>query len=275
MPGLFPEITPTILSSAIAGAFALVTATHAGLWKLLDGHVKHWKERYDAKEGELSAARQDWKERYDAKEGELSVARQEIKQRGDEIDKRKDEIEKIRANPLAIAEVQVELYKMHFTNEINKLQNVVIGLQSELVGKDEKIRALSDNLIKNEAQITFYEEGRNALERKIAIYENTISQLALSRDIADGVVAIFKSNVLDTGNLGDKLQKELRAQMLHIDATSYDKTWRSTGEAAQAAATKKADAVNRELAARTRAIADMAGQLARMGSSQNLPKIIR
>jgi hypothetical protein len=51
-----------IITGIATATLAVLTATNAGVWKIMEGQVKHWKELYDAKAADLESVRRDPKE---------------------------------------------------------------------------------------------------------------------------------------------------------------------------------------------------------------------
>lgn len=222
----------------VAGIGTAVSTIIFGIWKIMDGQVKHWKELYDAKVAELTT---------------LAV-----------------ELENLRREPKEYAAIYIARFEQAVSAQIAKLVESVQKLKAELLEKDETISRLMTEAKDQEERVTYYQEKKENLERKIAAYEQIIARLSDRHLLAQQVYMAFESDTFNVGLLEAQTESEIASRMRDIDATSFSTTSRAAKEAAQKSAVAKSAHAHQVLAEKAAAEQKMKNRL-KLSIKEELP----
>jgi uncharacterized coiled-coil DUF342 family protein len=241
-----PDISNSInWWTIVAGIGTAVSTTIFGIWKIMDGQVRHWKELHDAKVAELGA-----------KAAELAA--------------KAAELENVRREPNEYARIYIARFEQAVSDQIAKLVESVQKLKADLLEKDETIRGLMTEAKDQEERVTYYQEKKESLERKIAAYEQIIARLSDRRLLARQVYMAFESDTFNVGLLEAQTESEIASRMRDIDATSFSATSRAAKVAAQKSAVAKSARAHQELAEKAAAEQKMKNRL-KLSMKEELP----
>ncbi|QBR70239.1 hypothetical protein CU048_01910 [Beijerinckiaceae bacterium] len=191
----------------IGGALTVLATAVAGVWKMMEGQVKHWKELHEAKERDLVAVRK--------------------------------ENEEIKKNPTDVAVRYVTMAEALLSSQIAKLEEAVHTLKADCASKEAELQKVTKVAAENEERFVYAQDAKESLERKIAVYEEILQRLMLRKNLSEEVISSFRSQAFDVGHIEAETQSEINERIREIDRTSFGRYSQANRQAVQ---TKRAAA---------------------------------
>jgi chromosome segregation ATPase len=194
----------------ISGAVTVLAAATAAVWRLMNAHVRQWKELYDAKEKDLTSTRNEL---------------EEVKKSA------RIEQEELKKNPTAFAMIVIGNSEAVISAQIAKLEEALRALRAECAAKDREIQELTNQAKQSELHYIAAQESKENFERKIQAYSEIITRLLRRRDLARETLNSYRSGVFEVADLETVISAEVHEQMRQIDSTSFERTMRAEREA--------------------------------------------
>jgi len=204
--------TPITISSQIAvsiavAVLALLGTGIGGVFKLMQSHVNHWKEMFDAKKAELA---------------------------------------EILENPNDVARDYIASYRTLMEQQIKETEGKIVALKGELAKRDQIIATMTAQTKENEQKLVFHIEVKEELERTIVAYEEFVTNFNAELSFAHEVISAFDRNEFDEAKIKVQLE-ELERKIDIIKASSLSKFRNSVKADVNRAAAQKAATVQEAL----------------------------